>query len=850
LRRQKPMADGTTIQVEQGRRRIIERPRLTRLLDESPARIKMLVAPAGYGKTTLARQWIAGAKRRSSWIQCTSATADIAVLIARIAEGTSHLARQGQDRTLDRLRVTPDPARELSVFVDLITQDLADWPPEAWLVLDDYHEIMSSGHAEEFLDELLARTALNVVITSRRRPTWATAKRVFYGEVTEVGSGVLAMDDAETREALGGRTVPEHLIAAAEGWPAVISLAARNEFEMPEPAAHGAMYEFLASEIFLSLDIEAQRALLEIALVPSQHGSLLRHLHQPASAAAIHDEAVRVGILHESGDREGELHPLLQQFLLRRGSEVNATFIDRAVTRLLAILISEQRWDDAFAVLARAGRPQHLPLLLHQALDPLLEMGRVMSLRKWIDFALTHEIDDPIVKLTEAELAFRSGMLVRAEAIATEAAEGFDAFPDRSARSWCIAGQAAHLQNREEMAIEHFRRAAARAESSEVRHVAQWGLLVSSVDLELPDAENILRDVVTNEAYGPSGVVRKSHARLLYELRLGDLKSLREAAMAKQVVDRVRDPIRRVGFLGVYASALAINAQYHDALAAAMALLDDVENSRIDFALSYVYAVRAMALLGLRRQAEAVEAVRDARNAAEHTNDDHALANSIAIRGRILLSQAHYEEALECLSEPVSGPITRGMAGELLACQALALACLRDPAYARPAAAALAHTRSLEARVFVPLAHAIFKSLTNAGDLPQATRAAIDTAARSGGWDYFVCGYRAHPEFLLSLRGDAPRTSALAHVVRRVNDNEVLQAIGLARSNQRNQLSPRESEIQSLVAIGLTNREIASRLFISEATVKLHVHRVLDKLGVRTRTAAAAQYRASRSNTS
>ena len=42
------------------RQRIIERPRLTRLLDESPARVKMLVAPAGYGKTTLARQWLAG----------------------------------------------------------------------------------------------------------------------------------------------------------------------------------------------------------------------------------------------------------------------------------------------------------------------------------------------------------------------------------------------------------------------------------------------------------------------------------------------------------------------------------------------------------------------------------------------------------------------------------------------------------------------------------------------------------------------------------------------------------------------------------------------------------------------
>jgi ATP/maltotriose-dependent transcriptional regulator MalT len=39
---------------------VIKRPRLTTLLDESEARIILLVAPAGYGKTTLARQWLEG----------------------------------------------------------------------------------------------------------------------------------------------------------------------------------------------------------------------------------------------------------------------------------------------------------------------------------------------------------------------------------------------------------------------------------------------------------------------------------------------------------------------------------------------------------------------------------------------------------------------------------------------------------------------------------------------------------------------------------------------------------------------------------------------------------------------
>jgi DNA-binding NarL/FixJ family response regulator len=52
-------------------------------------------------------------------------------------------------------------------------------------------------------------------------------------------------------------------------------------------------------------------------------------------------------------------------------------------------------------------------------------------------------------------------------------------------------------------------------------------------------------------------------------------------------------------------------------------------------------------------------------------------------------------------------------------------------------------------------------------------------------------------------------------------------------------LSPRESEVLELIAEGLTNREIGRQLFISEATVKVHVGKILEKLGVRSRTEAA-----------
>ena len=54
-------------------------------------------------------------------------------------------------------------------------------------------------------------------------------------------------------------------------------------------------------------------------------------------------------------------------------------------------------------------------------------------------------------------------------------------------------------------------------------------------------------------------------------------------------------------------------------------------------------------------------------------------------------------------------------------------------------------------------------------------------------------------------------------------------------------MTPREREVLSLLAKGLTNRQIAERLVVSEHTVHRHVTNILRKLDVPSRTAAAAQ---------
>ena len=66
------------------------------------------------------------------------------------------------------------------------------------------------------------------------------------------------------------------------------------------------------------------------------------------------------------------------------------------------------------------------------------------------------------------------------------------------------------------------------------------------------------------------------------------------------------------------------------------------------------------------------------------------------------------------------------------------------------------------------------------------------------------------------------------------------QLLGQVRRPTRHTLSERELEILVIVAHGATNRQVASQLFISEATVKTHLLHIYEKLGVNDRAAAVA----------
>jgi DNA-binding NarL/FixJ family response regulator len=113
-----------------------------------------------------------------------------------------------------------------------------------------------------------------------------------------------------------------------------------------------------------------------------------------------------------------------------------------------------------------------------------------------------------------------------------------------------------------------------------------------------------------------------------------------------------------------------------------------------------------------------------------------------------------------------------------------------------------------------------------------------------GAFNSFVFAYRLHPDTLEGLAGNQSFTRTLQTVLTRANDQRLAHLSGIPMSRRDSRHTPdgltdREREVYALLAQGKSNREIASTLFITEGTTKVHVRHVLQKLGVRTRTQAA-----------
>jgi LuxR family transcriptional regulator, maltose regulon positive regulatory protein len=812
-----------------------------RLLSESETSIVLLVAPAGYGKTTLARQWLAD--KPHVWHSATAASADVAALAARLADAGSSLTESDPSKLDERLHLSSDPEKEVEVLADFVGRCFAGSPPDLWLAIDDYHQLMVSAAAEVLVAALPESTPIRLLITSRRRPSWASARRIVYGEIYEVGRDDLAMDAVEANEVLEwhSRNSAPGLVALADGWPAVIGMAALTDAAAaPEDAIDEALYDFFAQECFNTVDASTQELLYQVAVLPAVERAACIELFGKECVARLH-RAEQLGLLSRAG-ADWQIHPLLRKFLLVRFAERDPEGVATVARSAFKIAIAMGEWDTAYSVAAEFGMAELLEDLIRAGLDPLLSVGRLATLRRWVDAANASRISSPAVRLAEAEVVFREGNHLRAEALATAAVDELSESDPLRARSFFRIGQAAYFNEHYEGALRSFDQCVRVSSDKALEREARWAAFIAALDSYHSDTREYLREFARVREPTVDDAVRMANAELMIAMRRGGVtEALRGHSSATHLVDRATDPMIRTAFWNAYGWALALNSRYEEAKLAAASELRDAEAYRLSFVEPHAQLLAALAAIGVRELTAAERLLEGVFEFARRREDVFLSVNGSAVLARLHIARGDNIQAADVTGAHKTAKRSI-LHAEYLGIRSVVLAALGENNEARKAIAAVPEGASHgEGLAFAQLARAIMAS--NEGrNAAEAAAEAISAIQTLGQFDVFVTGCRAYPP-LVDLSINSDNKEFAEEMLRKSNDLGLARQFGLnlpsARASDTSLLSQRERQVLDLVAEGRTNQEVAQLLFISPVTVKAHLRHIYEKLGVRNRVEAA-----------
>jgi ATP/maltotriose-dependent transcriptional regulator MalT len=731
-----------------------------------------------------------------------------------------------------------------AVLAEILCADIADWPDEAWLVLDDYQLLSSSsGASEAFIDHLIAGSQLQVLVTSRLRPNWATARQILYGEIHEVSQSALAMTTEEARKLLPSGVPASGLLALADGWPAVIGLAAQSgwtptddDVELP-----ATLYEYFAEELLRAADDGLQQDLFALAIAPRTTMEFLTDYLGAERASDVIVRGARLGFFEPDAADGVRIHPLLRRFLLAKLDRLPTESVQSTALAVGRTFVKTGRWDDAFEVVSEIGSSQLLHELLGAALDNLLGSGRLASLEKWTTYAIERGWRSAIIDLALANLALRRRSLPEAIALASRAARD----PAVAPRALVLAGRAAHLSFDDLKALAFHERAELVAGTPGELREAVWGQFLSASDLGHDHAIEILGRLETVVGDDPDGQIQVATGHLALGVHRGKLaRGLERARAAEPLVRHAVDPLARTSFLNSYSDGLVIASDYLGALDVVDRTLGEIERFRLDFAKPYALLVRAYAECG-RRNTEA--AISLSTSVRDHYGrlDPYLELNARMSQARALFVDGHKEAALVLMTPTKDVRATAALMGHYTACRALML--LTTGRQAQGVAEALRAkelTRGLEAHALAEWTLVI--SEMRGGEHPDLSVAAR-LSFEDGDLNSLVTAYRAAPALLALVYSVEEFRGPLLATLSRAADRDLARDAGFdlpsIQVRRDRLLSDRETEVAELLLRGMTNRQIAGSLFISEMTVKVHLRHIFAKVNARSRTQAALKLR-------
>ena len=369
-----------------------------RLARGGPCPVVSVVAPAGYGKTTLLSQWAERSGLAFAWVSVDEADNDPKVLLSYVAEALDAV-EPIDERVFDAL-ASPVSSVPGSVVPRLGSAFLSMTSPVV-LVLDDVH-VLRNVECRSALSVLADHVpgGSQLAFAGRAQPPLRIARLRAEGKILEIGPDDLSLtrDEASSLLRNAGIALTEDDVAElherTEGWPAGLYLAALYLRE-GGPLANAAVSfggddrlvsDYMESE-FLSRISRQQRAFLtRTAVLERMCGPLCEAVLQVSGSAAILADLAGANLLLVPLDRRGEwyrYHHLFRDMLLAELHRLEPALTPVLRRRAVGWCVDNDWPEEALEYSMAAGDVDGAARLVGQLVVPAYRQGRVTTIQRW-----------------------------------------------------------------------------------------------------------------------------------------------------------------------------------------------------------------------------------------------------------------------------------------------------------------------------------------------------------------------------------------------------------------------------------------------------------------------------------
>jgi ATP/maltotriose-dependent transcriptional regulator MalT len=592
----------------------------------------------------------------------------------------------------------------------------------------------------------------------------------------------------------------------------------------------------LAEEVMRAETPETERFLLLASVPNSINVRVARSVLGVDEPEEILERLTLDGLLH-AGEGQFRFHPLLRSFL-RRKLELGEPELYRALVKdAIEEAWRDARWEEAFELSVEASDLNSALLVLEAATPEMLAAGRVELLERWLSECGSLSGSHPAAVLARSEILIRKGQFREASALAEDLTATLASDHQLASRAFQAAGQARYLRSENEPAARFQAKASELAQTPEDRANALWGTFLAQLDLDVHAASAYLDELSTN-ADDLNTRLRVATGRLTLASHEGSFKGIWPTISPLfPLVKHATDPLVRSNLLAQAAYLAIARADYDVAVDLATQALRESIDLRHGFATGSCLAYRIAAQVGRRKLDSARRDLADLAHLHAREEDPYLQTEFVLMQVRLALAEGDLVRAWKHANEFPSVAPDGATHGEHLGIAAIVLAALGEVAAARSfIGRAREITSAVEARIYTRFAEVLL------GDGSTSLTDALQEASDADFLEAFVIAYRASPAILRRLDQQPHDLMVARPIMARANDQRLAKRMGLPPEDTPTAVSlltPRELEVLGLLGEGLSNADIAKRLFVSQSTAKVHVHHILAKLGVKTRLQAA-----------